>query len=436
MFAEASNHPHMTFAVYPPLVVLLLDEMLVRQRQSAVRTGLLLGVATALQLLTGEEIAATSVLVSAIGIALLALLYRSEVRPRIAHAVRALAVAGVAAFALAAVPLGVQFFGAERVSAASGPIQPKGTFVVDALEFIVPTARQELTFHAADRIGEKFNGQSEINGYVGIPLLLLAAFVVVRYRSDRLVRFVAALGVIVALLSMGPRPDVAGHSLPIPLPWVIPQRLPLLENILPARLALVMFLLLGLLAAVFADRSRLPRLGVAAIVAAAFVPLIPHLPYASTASASPPFFESGARAIPEGSVALVAPLAGVSVGTTRPMLWQVAAGLRFRMPEGYVIRPRGTFDLPSVYPGLFTRMAQLSRGETTPALTTAGRLAIRCALLGLRIRTVVVGPMAVGETETIALFRDVLGSEPVRTGAVELWPDVLVAARRSASSCT
>jgi hypothetical protein len=410
--------------------------MLVRQRQSAVRTGLLLGVATALQLLTGEEIAATSVLVAAIGIALLALLYRSEVRPRVAYVARALAVSAVAAFALAAVPLGVQFFGADRVSATSGRIQPRGTFVVDALEFVAPTARQELTLDATSRIGEKFNGQSEINGYVGIPLLLLAAFVAVRYRSERLVQFVAALGVIVVLLSMGPRLRVAGHSLPIPLPWIIPQRLPLFANILPARLALVMFLLLGMLAAIFVDRSRLPRLAIAAIVAASFVPLIPHLPYASTASASPRVFESGAGQIPEGSVALVAPLAGVSVGTTRPMLWQVAADLRFRMPEGYVIRSGGTFDLPNVYPALFSRMAQLSRGEATPALTTAGRLAIRCALLGLRIRTVVVGPMAVGETETIALFRDVLGSEPVRTGAVELWPDVLVAARRSAGSCT
>jgi hypothetical protein len=438
MFAQAANHPHLTFAAFPPLALLLLDEIVVRQRRSAVAMGLVLGVAAALQLLTGEEILAATVLVAAIALALLALLHRDEVRPRVAHAAKALGFAAVAALLIAAVPLGVQLFGAERVSAASGPIQPKGTFVVDALEFLVPTPRQELTFDAADRVGRRFSGPSEIDGYIGIPLLILAAFVVVRYRSERLVRFAAGLAVLVALLSLGPRPHVAGHSLPIPLPWVIPQRLPLFENILPTRLALFTFLLLALLVAFFADRSRMPRVVVAAILAAALVPLIPNLPYPSTAAASPSFFESGAHQIPEGSVALIAPLAGVAGGTTRPMLWQVAADLRFRMPEGYVIRPHGNFDLPDTYPALFDRMAQLGTGEPAPPLTQADRAEISCALLRLHVRTVVIGPMKVGHHETYDLFREVLGDYPIGVGGVELWPDpdVLLAARRGARGCT
>ncbi len=39
---------------------------------------------------------------------------------------------------------------------------PRNTFVVDALEFVVPTTRQALTFDAADRLGAKFHGPSEI----------------------------------------------------------------------------------------------------------------------------------------------------------------------------------------------------------------------------------------------------------------------------------
>src|SRR6476469_8161292 len=80
MFGQAFNHPHMTIALFPPLVLLLLDEIVVRQRSRATVVGLLLGVATDLQLLTGEEVAAATVLVAIVGVALLALLHRDQVR--------------------------------------------------------------------------------------------------------------------------------------------------------------------------------------------------------------------------------------------------------------------------------------------------------------------------------------------------------------------
>src|SRR5947199_7575548 len=107
MFGQAYNHPHLTIALFPPLVLLLLDEILVRQRIRTVLAGALLGVATGLQVLTGEEIAAATALVAAIGVALLALLQRAELRSRLAHAARALATAAVVAVAIAAYPLSV-----------------------------------------------------------------------------------------------------------------------------------------------------------------------------------------------------------------------------------------------------------------------------------------------------------------------------------------
>jgi hypothetical protein len=428
MFTQSGGHPHVTLALFPPVVFLLLDEILVRQRRSPVTLGLLLAAATVLQVATGEEIAAATAVVAAVAVALLALLHRDEVRSRTGYAARALGVTAAIGLAIAAYPLGVQFFGPER---ASGPIPPANVYVVDGLEPVVPTVQQELTFGAANRLGAKFSGPSEIGGYVGIPLLLLAAFVVVRHRADRIVRFTAALGAAVGILSLGPRLHVAGDSLPVPLPWVVPQRLPLLEHILPARLAVITFLLLGLLVAIFADRSRLPRVALVAILVAALVPLIPSLPYQSTAGASPPWFESGARAAPEGSVALVAPFAKVASGTARPMLWQVAADFRFRMPEGYVIRDGGDSESP-----LLDRMTRIQEGEPTPPLTAAGRRRLRCALLDLRAQTVVVGPMKVGGRETYELFRELLGDYPVGIGGVRFWPDALLAARRGAGRCT
>lgn len=433
MFGQAFNHPHMTIALFPPLALLLLDEIVVRQRRPVAVTGALLGVATGIQLLTGEEIAAGTVLVAAIGISLLAVLHRHEIRPRLAYAARALGVAVIAAVAIAGYPLGVQFF---EPGGVSGPIQPTDVHVMDVLEFVVPTQRQELTFHAANRLGDKFSGQSEIDGYLGVPLLLLVLFVAVRYRGDELVRLMVLLGVVVVLLSLGPRLHVAGHSLPVRLPWAIPQRLPLLENVLPARLAVFTFLLLGLLVSVFVDRIRLPRLALVAILVAVFAPLIPNLPYPSTASASPHFFASGAHAIREGSVALVAPFAGASGGTTRPMLWQAAANMRFRMPEGYIIHSGPAFDPSSRDSALFVRMAHIQSGEPLTPLTPSDRHAMRCTLMRLGVQTVVVGPTPLGPYEMHILFRDLLGKEPLATGGVELWPDALAAAGRAAGGCT
>jgi hypothetical protein len=250
------------------------------------------------------------------------------------------------------------------------------------------------------------------------------------------VRFAGLLAGIVAVLSLGPRLHVAGHTLEaVRLPWVLPQRLPVVENILPARLALFLFLLLGLLLAVFVDRARLSRAALLAVLAAVFVPLIPNLPYPSTASASPSFFESGARQLPPGSVVLVAPFAGVSGGTTRPMLWQAKADLRFRMPEGYVINPTARFDPSSRGSALVRRMAQIQGGGSLQPLTQAERADMRCTLLHLAVRSVVVGPMRTGGDKMIALYRDLLGDDHRSVGGVELWPNASVAARRGAGSC-
>ena len=436
MFAQAGGHPHVSLAVYPPIVLILLDEILVRRRHSPILLGALLGAATGLQLLTGEELLAITALVACVGLMLLALLHRREVRAHLGDALRAAAAALVVAGAIAAYPLSVQLGGTERVS---GSIHPHNVFVLDLLSFVVPGPRQQLTPAAANDLFDRFSGAGEVGGYVGLPLLVLAVFVLVRHRRDPLVRFAGLSLAAVAVLALGPRLHVAGHSLPVRLPWVIPQRLPLLESILPARLAVVMFLLLGLLLAVFVDRfpsrSRNGTLGLAGLVAAALVPLLPSLPYPSATSDTPRFFSSGARAIPKGSVALVAPLAGVAGGTTRPLLWQAESALRFRMPESYVIRPTESTSALETDSPLFSRMVQIQAGEPVTPVTAAARRQILCQLTRLDVGSVVVGPMHVGRAQAIALFRDVLGRPPAETGGVELWPKVLAAARSAAGGC-
>src|SRR5207249_3259302 len=63
MVAQSTRHLHVTLAVFPPIALILLHEVLVRQRRSPVLMGALLGGAAAVQLLTSEEILATTALV-------------------------------------------------------------------------------------------------------------------------------------------------------------------------------------------------------------------------------------------------------------------------------------------------------------------------------------------------------------------------------------
>jgi hypothetical protein len=81
-------------------------------------------------------------------------------------------------------------------------------------------------------------------------------------------------------------------------------------------------------------------------------------------------------------------------------------------------------------------MARIQGGGTVEPLTDAERRDMRCTLLHLGVQSVVVGPMPKGRAEMIGTYRDLLGSDHISTGGVELWPNASVAARRGAGTCT
>src|SRR3989441_8361364 len=64
LIAQALGHPHVVVAAFPPVALLLGHEILVRRRMNPVVAGALAGVAAALQLLTGEELLAMTLLVA------------------------------------------------------------------------------------------------------------------------------------------------------------------------------------------------------------------------------------------------------------------------------------------------------------------------------------------------------------------------------------
>jgi hypothetical protein len=415
------GHLHLTFAAFPPIVVLALHDLLTRRR-GARRTGILLGLAVAAEALVSEEVLAMSALVGALALAILAAQKRHAARAAAGPLAAGLAWCAAVAVVLLAYPLWTQFRGAYRVH---GTLQPVDVAVNDALSFVVPTWAQWLAPGPAMTLSQKFTGSAvEVSGYLGIPLVLLLAVLAVRLRRDPLVRMLTPLFVVVAVLSLGPHLHVAGRiHRRAWLPWHLVARLPLLSSALPARLSLFLAMFAGLALAVWLEqaRSRPRAAGRWLLAAVALAPLVPAPPTAAPLPV-PAFFTTAAvRVIPQGSTVLVAPYPRPD--QPEAMLWQAKAGYRFRLPGCYctVPGPDGAAQFHGNATPLTTALLSVEVGTMTPAdaLALPG---VRQAYRQLNPDAVIVGPSG-HQPELVELVTRLTGQPPLsEPGGVDLWP--------------
>ena len=286
-----SNHPHISFAFLVPLMLLAVDEILVRQRRPPWLVGPLLGLMAGCQLLIGEELLTATVL---FGILLLLVLVVNNPRAlldrrRVAHALVAFALAAAVGGAIAAKPLSVQFTGPQRIE---GDIT-KRIFGHDLLGFVVPGSPQLLA--ARRTVGSNA-------AYLGGPLLLVLLVVAVRYWRRPVVRVGAVMLLLAATLSMGPYLHVGGRATTIELLWAPFDRLPVIDNLIPSRLAMYTALFAGLLLAVYLHAvwrgGGWRRPAAIAVAVAALVPLLPARPVPAIAVDTPPFFRSSVQRLP------------------------------------------------------------------------------------------------------------------------------------------
>jgi hypothetical protein len=475
MAAHALGHPPAVTVFTPPLMLLLVDDLLVRQNGRAVRRGIGLGVLAAIQLLLWEELLLAEAVIGVVGLAVL-LAFSAVTRPneplaRVVrqhwpHAARGFAAAFVGFVVLTAVPLAIQFFGPQTVH---GAVWAPNQFVTDLLAFFVPTPLQAVAPGFAARLSERFSATIyEWSGYVGIPLIAVLAYAVRDLcrrgltRQAGLVAIFAAMGVFVALLSMGPVINIGGHTLPLPVAliplvivvivrrrvahpglrraarlilwtflavWGATIFMPIVSDVIPARLMLFVFLFAALVLAIWLDHalrtkraaggSLARRAMPLALAGLALIPLIPRQPFPTMPLGVPSFFTTPALVdqVPSGSVALVAPFA-YDWRLAVPMLWQSESGMRFRMPEGFAWIPG-----PSYVPhrsALGDSMAGIAKSGTEPAMTSETRLAYAHDLKSWQVQTVIVGPMA-NQDQMVRFFSDLFGRPPIEDGGVFVW---------------
>jgi hypothetical protein len=441
MTAQAISHGNLVLVATLPILVLLLDEIVVRQRWSAVKGGGLFGLVLAVQFLAFQEVAATAVIVAVIGLAILAATRPELVRYKRRYALRALCVAVPVFLLLTGYPIYEQFFGPLHLV---GAVHSEDTYVTDLLNLVVPTPGLLVAPGRATALASTFTGNiTEWDGYLGIPLLLTCLLTVVALWREVLIRVAGLTALLVLLLSFGPYLHVGGQTVGLSLPWRLLGAIPGLEHILPARMAVYLDLFAALLLArglVEVRRGRGIRrmggLGTAALVAVlCILPLVPRVPLPTTSTPLPTYFTSGAPGMAGGSPVLVAPFPttcdfdpdrrGPVCRTSDPMVWQALADMRFKMPGGYFV---GIDESGHTFYGAAptvtsTALGRVEEGVDAPsdAESASLRAAILAELHRWQIGAVIVGPMPRHRDEVVQFVTALLGRAPASEQGVDMW---------------
>ena len=403
--AHALGHLNLVLAFLPGLALAAGHSLLAGGRRPGWLVGGALGLAIGAQVLTGEEIVAATAVAAAVGLVVWFLAGGRPAEP--GRALTGLLAAAVTAAAVSAAPLAIQLFGPQRTLR-----RPPGTITGnDLAAFVLPSSLQALHPVAAAAGGFL----SEQNAYLGVPLLVLLAWAWWRHRERPPVYWAAATALLLMILSLGPHLYWQGRRLPVVLPWRLLSGVPVLDDVLPNRLMLFVYLLAGTVLAVALDQALAAGRRAAAVTAAAaalaLVPLVPTLAFPATAQPVPAYFTAGVRQdVAPGAVVLVTPFAAPET-----MLWQARSGLWFRMPAAYARVP-GCGGLDSNLPPPSATSQALARGGTP---TPAEAAAVRADLAGWGAREVVVGP---GSGAAAALFQAVLGGPGRPSGGVLLFP--------------
>jgi hypothetical protein len=424
-----AHHPNLILVFLLPLLLVLVDEVLVRQRWSPVWLGVALGLVAAAQLLTGEELLVATGLISAALLVVLVAMFPRAVPGRVRYAVTAIAVSLLVFGPLVAWPVKAQLTGRARVQS---DITPEVRGSSDLLAVVTPNRLSAIAPNAAIRLGDRFRGSKET--YLGIPMLLVAVAVVIARRRDAFVRVGFAMLVVCLLLSLGARLRIGGQPTDVVLPWAAMEALPLVQNMVPSRLALLTALFAGLLLAAALDglwrRGGWLWRGLAVLTAVVVLAaLAPPAPFrAREVVATPPYFSTAAvRALPRDGVALVVPFPRRG-RVNEAMVWQAEADLWFKMPGGYFVGPdRGGGTRHDAAPTTTSVILnRIHRGRRPPKLTPALRRRIARNFATWRVDSVVLGPMDNREVMS-GFLTELLGRPPASAGGVAVWDDATVA---------
>ncbi len=302
--------------------------------------------------LCSSELALTFVSLGAVTLAI-GYVLDPAARQRIILAIKRIFVAGVAA-ALVTSPF--IYYGLK----GNVPFLPTDNGGGDAVGFFVPTSLVRLGrkyFAAVATASNNTGSLAESATYVGLPFALITArYTITRWRVVSTRILVATLAVIVVLL-FGGRLHIVGYPT-IPLPWKLIDY-SLVREVFPSRLGLYMFLIVGVIVAMWLAQPRAGKWALAkwalAVLGIAF--LVPNLGSGvwRGREPNPAFFTTNEyrSVLRRGETVLVIPWGQFGTG----MLWQAETGMWFRMAGGFVsaVYPPD-YSIDALFPALLGKI--------------------------------------------------------------------------------
>ena len=358
LVALSDAHLMVGMAAVPPLVVLCLDELLVRQRARPVLVGLALGLLVTFQFFIGTEVLLITAMTVGLGLLLVllgCLRHRDLVRARARHALVGIATGSITALVLLAYPAWFALAGPAHIAGAVWPTIWLAIEGATLKALFVPTPETKSFLEFTHRVGGS-QGITLSGQYFGWGIAVVSGLGLLVWWRDRRMWLLAILSVATAWTSFG----VALHHW---APWNLLGARPLFENIIPSRFLIMTFMTTGAMAAIVIDRSRSWAMGVVAprrhgghaasssrsrvsavvgglvagvlILAVVVEPaayLRRMLPMATQPVTLPDWFVHVAPTLPSGQVLLVLPVPFAMIESS--MAWQAVGGMHYSMVGG------------------------------------------------------------------------------------------------------
>jgi hypothetical protein len=460
MLGEGYTHVFLVFVPIPPILFMLLQDLLVGHKWKPVQAGVWLGVLSAAQFLISSETLAIVAVMALAAIVVLAVRHPVAAREAVPTTLRG-AGAAVGSFVLLA-GFAIYYYlrGPQHVS---GPQHPKLTYVLfhdDLYATILPTNYQLFGPRSLINRGDfllQGNGVDHVT-YLGLPLVALSIYIVVRCRRNGMVALSGLLALGSLLLTLGPRLFFNNHEYfaSVSLPYAVLLHLPLLDGLLAPRFILAEFFFVAILLALGLDQMRTEGLFrrsdttssrrdmtvrsvvCSALAVAAFLPLVPRNTYQPAPVPVAPFFSNSKllAQIPPGGVVLPYPQAqlptvfGPAFPDLRSMLWVAVSGFHFRIIGAYAAQPYAgglgqgneLLDAPTDVQQLFG-WAQYGSTVVAKIPVNAGTLAdLRTFCTTYKVSAIVIDPTAgVNPTAAVRYVSEALRTPPRQEGGVDVW---------------
>lgn len=464
MFNEGYTHLFLVFLPLPPIVLLLAEDLLGTRRWRPLPVGVLLGVVSAAQMLISAETLAITLVMAGAGIVLATIRHPLGAKERVRRAAAGLAPAAIVFVMLAAYPVWMFLAGPQHVS---GPQHQRifySSFHDDLFGTVVPTSTQLIAPHSLAAVGNRLtqtNPPDHVT-YIGVTLLLLLAYITIRFRKVGLISLSAALGGLALVVSLGPTLFVDGNAYVkwLRLPYDVLLHFPLLREVLATRFEVAVYLFAAIVLALGLDklleqgwrsagqrgtthrRFSFGRSATCAVVcAAALLPLVPDATYTQSGLPVPQFFYDSSLLgrIPAGSVVLPYPNAQrptVKIFASphvESMMWQAVTKMHFRIIGAYAVQPyKGglglgseLFDPPAVVQQFFAWALYGSPTVAEVRATPSSEAALRVLCRREHVSTILVEPGVGAHPGAVVRYVEAALGRPAQTvGGLDAWFDV------------